>query len=138
LTIVADPTLEARIRKADEGFKLCRTNILRIFRTLGISDIDATHFKRMIEESPPNKRKAVIATLSQLKAIVEKRSAFLKQKRELESTQAEMLEGAEIVVRDGIASDVEIRFGKVMATYSDKLPATVFSLAADTILQRGR
>ena len=137
LTIVADPTLEARIRKADEGFKLCRTNILRIFRTLGISDIDATHFKRMIEESPPNKRKAVIATLNQLKAIVEKRSEFLKRKRELESTQAEMLEGAEIVVRDGIDSDVEIRFGKVMATYSDKLPASVFTLAADTILQSG-
>ena len=40
-------------------------------------------------------------------------------------------------MRDEVASDVEIRFGKVMATYADKLPATIFTLAEDTILQRG-
>ena len=138
LIIGPDPDLAARIRQADEGFEVCRTNMLRIFRTLGINDIDATHFKRLIEESPPNKRKAVVATLNQLRAIVDKRSQLQKHKRELEAIQAESLEGAEIVVRDELASDVEVRFGKVSATYTDKLPGTIFSLAGDSILQRGR
>ena len=53
LMIGPDPGIAARMKKVDEGLQLCRSNMMRVFRTLGVQEVDATHFKQLIERSPP-------------------------------------------------------------------------------------
>ncbi len=107
--------------------------MLRIFRTLGISEIDATQFKRLIESSPPHKRKPIMELLNQLKALVVTRSESLNQKKALHSEQEQAYEKVEIRVEEGIDADVQIRIGDKTLTLTEAMSGAVFRREGDKI-----
>ena len=133
LAVGPDPGISERLQKADQAVEFCRNNMLCIFRTLGISEIDATQFKRLIESSPPHKRKPIMELLNQLKALVVTRSESLNQKKALHSEQEQAYEKVEIRVEEGIDADVQIRIGDKTLTLTEAMSGAVFRREGDKI-----
>ena len=134
LAVGPNPQISERLEKADQAVEFCRKNMLRIFRTLGISEIDATQFKRLIESSPPHRRKPIMELLNQLKVLVARRSESLNQKKELKDEQEQAYEKVEIRVEEGIEADVQIRIGDKALTLAEALSGTVFRREGDEIM----
>ena len=122
-----DPQIVAQLRKLDQGLDFYRTNVLRIFRTLGISEIDAAHFKRLIEQTPPAERKPLVRVLTQLKELVEAREKSLKTRKSLEQKQAQTLEKASIHIAGTVFADAQIRMGEAALTLAEDLQGPVFT-----------
>ena len=134
VAIAPDPDLAARLAKADQAVDFCRKNMLRIFRTLGITAIDATQFKQLIEASPPHRRKPVMQLLGQLKGLVQKRSLSLNRKKELQSECERMYEKVEIRVAEGIDEDVQVRIGDVELILPEDLSGVALRRKGERIL----
>jgi uncharacterized protein (DUF342 family) len=112
LRIVPDGELSSKIEQAERGLETCRTHTLRIFRTLGVNEISATHFKRLIETSPPHERKKVAGLLRQLKLVASSRAKSEERKRELEDEQNRIYEGTPIMISEEVAAGVMIKIGE--------------------------
>ena len=136
LIIGPNPDVAARMRKLDDALEFCRTNTLRIFRTLGISEIEATDFKRVIERSPPEKRKPVMQLLGRLKELVNTRERSLEGKRALVLEQERLFDEARISIAEHIDADVKIRIGDAAMMVLEDRAATEFERKGDTVEAR--
>ena len=136
LGIAEDPKITAQIKKVQQALDFCTTNIQRIFRTLGTSEIDVVELKKSIENSPPHKREPLMLLLNQLKGLAQTREKSLKMKSDLEAQQGRLLEGSEIRVAGRIHPGVEISFGNESVTTKDELKCAVFSHEASGIACR--
>ena len=137
LMIGPNPEIAARMQKVDVGLELCRTNMIRVFRTLGVQEVDATHFKELIERSPPEKRRPIMKLLGQLKRLVETRSQSLKNKQVLQQQQAAIYRGTQIHISGRVDSDVEIRIGEAKLTLENPMDGVVFGHQEDKIIVQG-
>jgi uncharacterized protein (DUF342 family) len=99
VAIGPDPELAGQIRTVDNALKFIKVNVLRIFRTLGINDVDATHFKRLIDTAPAHQRQPVMALLAKLKALIKAREQSMQKRKILEKGQDELYKLAEIRIR---------------------------------------
>ncbi len=136
LGIAEDPKIAAQIKKVQQALDFCTTNIQRIFRTLGTSEIDVVALKKSIENSPPHKREPLMQLLSQLKGLSQTRQKSLRMKSDLDAQQSRLLEGSEIKVAGTTSAGVEIRFGNDSVTTKDELKCAVFSREASGIACR--
>lgn len=114
LSIVPDPQLQAQRAKVEKGLDFCRTNILRILRTLGVREIDAVQLKGLIEKAPPEKRKPLVKILTQLKQLVDTRDKSLKMRDDLEQEQGELFAAAQIQIQELVHADVTVQIGEVV------------------------
>jgi hypothetical protein len=104
-----DPVIAAELVKLEKTIKICKAQILRIFRTLGVDDIQPAHFKSLIENSPVSHRKPLMKMLEQLKQMTDSRNEAIKQRQTLENNRADglaALEVAEAAKPDLILLDV--------------------------------
>ena len=127
LTIAADDELSEKIEQAEGGLATCRTHTLRIFRTLAVNEISATHFKRLIETSPPGARKKVAGLLKQLKVVASSRAVSQERKRELEEKQARIYAEAPITITEEIEAGVRIEIGEVAFEVAESRSGVAFS-----------
>lgn len=125
-----------RIRKLDEALGFCRTNTLRIFRTLGISEIDASNFKRIIENTTPEKRRPAMQRLRRLKGLVETRERSLQSKREPQQEQELVYSNASILVTEYISANVKVHIGPLSMVVASDRAATIFARNGDEIEAR--
>ncbi len=112
IAIINDPELQAQMTKLDKGLEFCRTNILRILRTLGVREIDAVKLKELIDKAPPEKRKPLIKILTQLKQLVDTRDKSTKRRQTLAEEQEELFAEAEICIRGLVHADVQVQIGE--------------------------
>lgn len=129
LGIRSGPESVARLRKLDKSIEFCRTNTLRIFRTLGMSEIDVVHFKVLIENSPPAQRQALIRLVGQLKGLVETREKLLAMKQTLQQEQTQAVEKAQIRVSGTAFAGVQISMGGAIAKLDKDLDQPLFTKA---------
>ena len=134
LRIVSDGELSAKIEQAQRGLETCRTHTLRIFRTLGVNEISATHFKRLIETSPPHDRKKVAGLLKQLKLVASSRAKSQERKRDLEDEQSRIYQGTPIVVSGEVAAGVTINIGEAALETDARSGGVAFSKSGDDIV----
>jgi len=135
-TLVAigpDPELTAQMKKLDTAVDFCRKNILRIFRTLGIKNIDAAHFRDLINQAPPGKRKAIIDILQKLKQLTKTRDHSTARREQLEKKCADLIEKAEIIVTDKAFADTRISIGRDLMVLSQDFEKTKFTKKASGI-----
>ena len=136
LGICPSPECMARRKKLDQGIEFCRTNILRIFRTLGMSEVDPVHLKELIGGSPPEKRQALLQVLGQLKELVATREKTLALKQELESGQARMMDEAEIRVSGSAFAGVQVQIGSAVLGLDQELHQPIFTITPSGIRWR--
>ena len=134
MRIVSDGELSAKIEQAQRGLETCRTHTLRIFRTLGVNEISATHFKRLIETSPPHDRKKVAGLLKQLKLVASSRAKSQERKRDLEDEQSRIYQGTPIVVSGEVAAGVTINIGEAALETDARSGGVAFSKSGDDIV----
>ena len=127
LRIVPDGELSSKIEQAERGLETYRTHTLRIFRTLGVNEISATHFKRLIETSPPSARKKVAGLLKQLKVVASSRAVSQERKRELEEKQSRIYAEAPITITEEIEAGVRIEIGEVAFEVAESRSGVAFS-----------
>lgn len=127
LGIRPGPASVARLRKLDQSIEFCRTNTLRIFRTLGMSEIDVVRFKALIDESPPTKRQALIQLVLQLKSLVQTREKLLATKQTLEQEQVQAGEKAQIQVSGTAFAGVQISVGGATVKLERNLDHPLFT-----------
>ena len=125
--IAADPEIAARMKKLDRGIDFCRGNILRIFRTMGMSEINVTHFKELIEKNPPHKRKPMMKVLNQLRSLAETREKSVAARKDLEEHLSESLEAAEIKIDGNVFAGVKIMIGTETLTIDNDMENAIFS-----------
>lgn len=112
LRIVPDGELSSKIEQAERGLETRRTHTLHIFRTLEVNEISATHFKQLIETSPPHERKRVAGLLRQLKLVASSRVKSQECKRELGGEQSRIYDGTPIVISEEVAAGVMVEIGE--------------------------
>ncbi len=134
LRIVPDGELSSKIEQAERGLETCRTHTLRIFRTLGVNEISATHFKRLIETSPPHERKKVAGLLRQLKLVASSRTQSQEFKRELEEKQNRIYEGIPITISEEVAAGVMIKIGEAVLETGARSAGVAFSKSGKDIV----
>ena len=117
LRIVPDERIGANLAQAERGLATCRTHMLRIFRTLGVNEISATHFKRLIETSPPADRKKVASLLKQLKLVSSTRAKSQERIRSLEEAQDRIYESGPIAISEEVAAGVLVEIGEAAQEY---------------------
>ena len=127
VAIGANPELTAQMKKLEEAVLFCRKNILRIFRTLGIQDIDAAHFRDLIAKAPPGKRKAIIDILQKLKQLTKTRDHSIARREQLEKKCADLIEKTEIVVTDKAYADTRIFIGGALMVLSQDFEKVKFT-----------
>lgn len=135
-TLVAigpNPELTAQMKKLEEAALFCRKNILRIFRTLGIKDIDAAHFRDLIAKAPPGKRKAIIDILQKLKQLTKTRDHSISRREQLEKKCADLIKKTEIVVTDKAYADTRISIGGELMVLSQDFEKVKFAKKAGSI-----
>lgn len=121
IAIVADPQVAARLQKLDKGLAFCRTNTLRILRTLGVREIDAVQLRTLIERAQPEKRRPLLRILHQLKQLVDVRDRSVQCQRRLEGQREELLDAAEISVRDLVHADALLQVGDCILKPADDI-----------------
>ena len=127
--IAADPELAAKMKKLDRGIDFCRSNILRIFRTMGMSEINVAHFKELIEKNPPHKRKPMMKVLTQLRSLADTREKSVAARKDLEKALSESLDAAEIKVEGNALAGVKIMIGNEAMTLDNDLENPTFTRA---------
>lgn len=90
--------IAAQMRKLDGGIEFCRTNILRIFRTLGIRDLDAVRLRQLIAAQPAARRDSMRKLLAQLQQLGETRERSTRRRVELQQEQILLLRAGEIAI----------------------------------------
>ena len=100
-------------------------------------EVDATHFKELIERSPPEKRKPMMKLLSRLKSLVETRTQSLRRKQELTKLQSAKYDNTQIHITGRVDSDVEVRIGDASITLTNAMDGVVFAHLDDKIVMQG-
>ena len=136
LEIGPDPGIAARLQKVDEGLQFCRSNVMRVFRTLGVQEVDATHFKELIERSPPEKRKPMVKMLTQLKGLAQTRRHTLQRRQALVEQQAGIYGRTQIRISGRVDSDVEVRIGDARLTLTNAVDGVIFGHTDDRIVMQ--
>ena len=126
--IAADPKLTAKMKKLEDGIDFCKTNILRIFRTLGMTELNVAHFKKLIEKNPPNKRKPMMKVLGQLKTLAENREKSAAAHKQVEKELVDSLREAEIRISEIAYAGVKIQIGTEVLTLDKNEEDSVFKL----------
>jgi uncharacterized protein (DUF342 family) len=126
--IAPDPRIAARLRKLDKGIEFCRSNILRIFRTLGIDEIDAVSIRKMIDSQPEERQKGLRQLLGQLQQLADTREKSVKLRSELLQERQRRLKSAEIEIGGEIVAGVDVRYGESLLTMDRTMPRPVYQL----------
>jgi len=138
-TVVAvgpSPEVAARLHKLDQGIEFYRTNILRAFRTLGLPEVDAAHFKQLIQKVPRHQREPVMKVLHQLKGLTNTREKSLHLRRQLEKEITKTTAEAEIKIADTIFADAEIFMGEDRYIVPEDMGRAVFFLSEEGVRYR--
>ena len=114
------------MQKLDQVIESYQTHVVRAFRTLGLHDIDVSHFKALIERTPRAQREPIMEMLRYLKKLARTRDMALQMRRELEKQRTEGIETAEIQVLGTVFSDVEICMGEQHAILDENLSHVTF------------
>jgi len=133
LSIGPDPDIVAQMRQLDEAIEFCKTNVMRIFRTLGLKDIDVSHLKKLIEGRSPDKRAPMIRILEQLKSLAATRVESTKKRQELEIKLKHLIAEASIEISGAVSAGVVLRMGDKTLTVPEDLPGAAFQKVAEGI-----
>jgi hypothetical protein len=112
----------------DKGIEFCRSNILRIFRTLGIDEIDAVSIRKMIDSQPEERQKGLRQLLGQLQQLADTREKSVKLRSELLQERQRRLKSAEIEIGGEIVAGVDVRYGESLLTMDRTMPRPVYQL----------
>ncbi len=134
--IVADLETEARLVKVREGLEFCKTDILRIFRTLDLQTISQEQIAALMARTPVGKRKYVIDILKKLNQLVPLRQKLVAKEAGLLQQHTQALEEAEIEVSGKIYAGTQIRFGETELDITRDLDGPRFCLIDAGIVQR--
>jgi uncharacterized protein (DUF342 family) len=69
--LVPGPDLEARLSKLRRNTGSCQTDIQRIFRTLGLRQLNKTRLAFILEKAPPEKKKFIRSLMEKLLQLVD-------------------------------------------------------------------
>ena len=134
--IVADLEMEARLTKVREGLEFCKTDILRIFRTLDLQTIRQEQIAALMARTPVGKRKYVIDILKKLNQLVQLRQKLVAKETGLLQQHTRALEEAEIEVSGKVYTGTQIRFGETALDIARDLDGPRFCLTDEGIVQR--
>ena len=127
------PDLETKgqMNKVGRGIAFCETNILRIFRTLGIQSLDPKEVQVLLGKTPPWRKKPIVNLLMKLKELVSYKEKLMKNQENLQKKIDLALKDTEIKVNEIAHEDVEIRIGEITRAITQELERSVFFLTDD-------
>ena len=127
------PDLETKgqMNKVGRGIAFCETNILRIFRTLGIQSLDPKEVQVLLGKTPPWRKKPIVNLLMKLKELVSYKEKLMKNQENLQKKIDLALKDTEIKVNEIAHEDVEIRIGEITRAITQELERPVFFLTDD-------
>jgi len=131
--IVSDLGLSARLEKVREGVDFCEHDVGRILRTLGLKTVNKEQIQAVFQNTPPHKRKFVIAILKQLNQLVQVRGELYQKQENYRAQQTEKLMAAEIRFLKNVCDGTRICFGDEDVTVDRDLDAVTFYLREDEI-----
>jgi len=109
--IATDLGLEAKRRKVTENIEFCDTNLLRIFRTLGVQSFEASQIKTLLKKTPPWRQKSTVELLMKTKDLVAYKEQLCTTEKGLLGTLQESIRDATVIVNQKAFSDVQIKIG---------------------------
>jgi uncharacterized protein (DUF342 family) len=108
--IESNVEIKMRLEKLKETIAFCDANIVRMFRALGLRDLDAENVRNLIKRTPANRRKQVAVLLRKMKELVIFKETSLSTQHHLEQEMVDTLAEAEIVVRGRMYSYTSVMF----------------------------
>jgi len=134
--IVSDLGLSARLAKVREGVDFCEHDVGRILRTLGLQTVNKAQIQAVFQNTPPHKRKFVIAILKQLNQLVQVRGELHQKQENYRAQQTEKLMAAEIRFLENVCEGTRICFADEDMTVDRDFDAVIFYLNEDEIQHR--
>ncbi len=131
--IALELKLASRLKKMRSSVDFCNTNILRIFRTLGLGQLNPVEVRDLVQRTPPSKREHIQDMLEKLTSLVETRKKSLRLQKELEEQSAEFIERGHIEVSDQVFAGSQIRMGDEVLEIPQDLEASEFIFSGDGI-----
>ncbi|MSS71506.1 MAG: DUF342 domain-containing protein [Candidatus Latescibacteria bacterium] len=125
--ILPAPEAEGQLQKLNQGIGVCKTNILRILRTLGLRDVEAANLHHIIQRMPLSHQIPVKEMLEKLKHWVGAKEKSLAKWRKLHRECEIKLQRAEVRITGKIYSDVRVRLGDKTMTVTEELDHARFS-----------
>ncbi|MCZ6634528.1 MAG: FapA family protein [bacterium] len=131
-----DLDVEVRMKKVDGRLDFCNSNILRMFRSLNIQNLDRSVIEVLIRRTPPGRKKSITRLLKNLQDLVGYRDENRKQKKILEVQRDQILRKAEIKVSGTIYADTQICIDNDALQIAQDMGQTTFFQSADGISWR--
>lgn len=126
--------MAAGIRKSEESLQFLDTNIMRIFRTLGIQSLEKDVVHALIRRTPEWRRRPLLTLLSRLRELLNAKEETQGVVANLQRRRAEALAGAEIEVGAHAYAGVEVAIGEARHIVSSDLANVVFRATGRTIV----
>jgi uncharacterized protein (DUF342 family) len=128
------PETAARLDKLRQVIAYCDASLLRLLRTLGLPEPDATRLKALVQKAPPTRKQFIVEAMKKVQELVAKREEAGQQQRELEREVVRSAQQASIKVTDKVYAGACIDMGRHHTrTLSADLGSTLFVLAEDGI-----
>jgi hypothetical protein len=131
--ISPDLQAQSRLKKAQESLQFCENNIMRIFRTLGVSSADSRQISALLRRTPPWRRRPIVELLQRLKQLVAHREEASGKVRLLQAEAQRALGGARIRVYETIHRGTVVKLGAAQRTLSEQLDHVVVSLSGNDV-----
>ena len=110
----------------------------RVFRILGLHEINAAHMKTLIAQAPPEQRERVMKVLKHLQSLTSTNQTSLKMRAELESQGQQSIKNGEIRILGTALTDAEIRMGEQKLILSEDLEHHAFRLTSHRVVKPRR
>ena len=121
------------MQKLDKTLEFCQSNILRVFRTLGLHEINATQIRSLIAQTSPDQRERIMPLLQHLKTLKNTNQKSLKMRAELESRSSESIKKGEIRILGTAFTDTEVRMGEEKLILREDLEHHSFHLSSQGV-----
>jgi uncharacterized protein (DUF342 family) len=128
LTAGVDPGELKRVRSIQTGVAFCDGNIVRILRTLGVTDPTAESLDRALAEASPERRVIVAGLIAKVRQLAGQRRRFLDEADRIRRGRSERVGQSRIRVDGMLYTGVRLQIGETGIPILEALNAVEYRL----------
>ena len=125
---------DARLVRVQRALEFCDSNILQLFRTLGIKQLDRESIQGVIRRTPEGRREVAGQMVQKLRDLIVRREKSLREASQLESGRSEILTSARILVSGHLYPDVQVTFEDALIIVKEPLDKVSFHVTDDEVV----
>ena len=85
-----DPGVGEQLKKTEKGVAFCESNLLKIARTIGVSDVNDAAIAQAVDRAPSGRRNFHLLCLKKLRDLVEMKGKLIRERDRLRAELGEL------------------------------------------------